>query len=237
MTGESAACQVCLVVLGGSWIWVYIQIIRLGCRDRTFGMPIVAFCGNIAWECYFAFVAPYEPFQRVDDTIWFVLDLFILATIVRYGPREFPLVPRSLFYPLLGVVTAIAFTAMAIFAHALGSKASIYLGFGDTLVMEALFVQLALARRSMRGQSLAIGYVKWIGTAFGCAGYYFFDANVHGTALIALGGVAIFITDGLYVAVLHALRRESRVRAAGIGSGAEQRGGNYGDSVGTAVSS
>ena len=38
------------------WLAAYVLIIRRGLKDRTFGMPIAALCGNIAWEVLFSHV-------------------------------------------------------------------------------------------------------------------------------------------------------------------------------------
>ena len=194
-------------VLGGSWILVYVQIIRLGFRDHIYGMPIVAFCGNIAWEFQFAFVTPYDAFQRTADTIWFILDLFIAWTIIRYGAEQFPGISRRVFHLGLAAAAGLAYWGIFLMAHALGTMASIYTGFGDTLLMEALFIPMALGRRSMKGQSLSIGYLKLLGTPFGCAAYYFFDSQSAGIAVLGWCAIAIFICDAGYVAVLHLIKR------------------------------
>lgn len=198
----------CLAVLGVSWVVVYVTVIRVGLRDRTYGMPIVALCGNLAWELHFAYFAPYEPFQRVDDTIWLLLDLMILGTVVRFGPAEFPLLPRAAFYAMLGGGLVSAFALMRLLTRALGDAASIYTGFGDTLLMSATFIGMALGRGDLRGQSLIfVAYTKWIGTAFGCVAYYFFDSRHSHIAVVGCMGVLIFTFDAAYVAVLHRLRR------------------------------
>jgi hypothetical protein len=196
----------CITILGASWVVVYLAVIRAGFRERTYAMPLVALCGNLAWEFHFAYLAPYEPFQRSADTIWFLLDLAILWTVVRYGPQEFPSLPRFAFYALLGGGMAAAFSLIHLLARALGDSASIYTGFGDTLLMSATFIGMALGRGSLRGQSLLIAYTKWIGTAPGCVAYYFFDDAHPHIALIGCIGVLIFTFDGAYVAVLHHLR-------------------------------
>lgn len=198
--------KICICVLGGSWVLVYAIIIQRGLRDRSYGIPLIALCGNISWEFEFAFVSPYEPFQQIADIVWFCIDLAILWTVVRYGPREFPALSPRAFYALLAVALAAAYSAVRLLTDALGEPASLYIGFGDTLMMSAMFIGMALARGCLRGQSLLLAYTKWIGTAFGCVAYYFFDDEHGRIALIGLGGICIFVFDGIYVALLHRLR-------------------------------
>jgi hypothetical protein len=206
----------CITVLGVSWVVVYLAVIRLGLRDRTYAMPLAALCGNLAWEFQFAYLAPYEPLQRGADTVWFLLDLAIVWTVLRHGPAEFPALPVPAFYLLFGGGIAAALGLMNLLARALGDAASIYTGFGDTLLMSATFVGMALARGDTRGQSLLVAYTKWIGTAFGCVAYYFFD-DAHGhIALIGYIGILIFAFDACYVAVLHRLRSLAARPAAPI---------------------
>ncbi|MFE0104869.1 hypothetical protein [Streptomyces sp. NPDC059009] len=202
--------QFCIAVLGLSWIVVYALIIRLGFRDRTYGMPCVAVCGNLAWEFQFAFVRPYEPFQQAADIVWFTMNLVIVATVVRFGPRQFPGLPAAGFYALFGTGMALAFSGVHLLARELGDMASVYLGFGDTVLMSALFLSMAIGRRTLAGQSLVIAYVKWIGTAVGSVAYWFFDAEHSHVPLIGYGGIAIFVLDAAYVVVLHWLRAQDR---------------------------
>ncbi|TDD98127.1 hypothetical protein [Actinomadura rubrisoli] len=207
---RDALYALCLGVLVVSWVVVYVELIRLGLRDRTFGMPVAALCGNLAWEFQFAWLTPYEPLQQTADIIWFLLDLAILYTIVRFGPAEFPRLPRAAFHVLLGVGLAAALGLVNLLERALGDAASIYIGFGDTLLMSVAFVAMALARGNLRGQSLLVGYCMWIGTAFGSVAYYFFDDAHPRIALVGYTGVLIFVFYAAYVAVLHSLRAAPR---------------------------
>lgn len=199
--------QMCIAVLGVSWLGVYGMVIHRGFRDRSYGMPLIALCGNIAWEFQFAFITPYDAVLQAGCVGWFVLDLLVLWTALRFGPAQFPIVSRLAWFGLLALFIAMAYIGIALLAAALGSAASIYTGFGQTMLMSALFIAMAVHRGSLSGQSLAIGYTKWIGTAFGCVAYYFFDTAHSGIALIGYGGICIFILDGIYVATLYRLRR------------------------------
>lgn len=102
------------------WLGAYALIIRHAFRDRIHAMPVVAMCGNIAWEFILGLgLYPACPVYWVDcpqqimgpvTLLAALLDAFILYTIVRFGReqfRRFPALHR--YFPalvLLGVALA-----------------------------------------------------------------------------------------------------------------------------------
>lgn len=46
------------LISGISWTIVYIELIRRGFLDRTYGMPLFALAFNIAWEFMYALSTP-----------------------------------------------------------------------------------------------------------------------------------------------------------------------------------
>ncbi len=98
----AVAPQISLILqigYGVFWTLVYILIIRLGFREKTFGMPVIALCTNISWEFVFSFVRPHNIPQRYIDVTWFVLDSVILYQVVVFGKSDFINKPARLFYP------------------------------------------------------------------------------------------------------------------------------------------
>src|SRR5689334_13192718 len=72
------------------WLIAYGLIIKRSFQDKTFGMPIAALCGNIAWEILFSNV--YHPdyfLVRIGNSLWVLFDLVILAAALKYGPDDF----------------------------------------------------------------------------------------------------------------------------------------------------
>jgi hypothetical protein len=100
-----------LLMLGSGLCWTvtYLLIIRQGFRDRTYGMPLAAMCANISWEFIFSFVHAPSPIQHGVNLVWFALDVVIVGLLLRYGPREFPELPRPLFYAAVGLGLATSF--------------------------------------------------------------------------------------------------------------------------------
>lgn len=97
---------------GLCWTLAYLLIIRTGLRERTYGMPVVAFCCNISWEFIYGFVRPSSGIQHVVNIVWFLLDCAIGYTVVRFGPEEFPYLPRRVFYGSLIVLLGFAYPAL-----------------------------------------------------------------------------------------------------------------------------
>ena len=71
--------QSIILILGGIfWILTYIFIISKGYKDKTYGMPLLALCANIAWEFIFSFLLPHSPLQLYINYLWFALDVVIV---------------------------------------------------------------------------------------------------------------------------------------------------------------
>ena len=95
----AAMAKVLLLLSPGLfWTLTYVLVIRQGFRDRTYGMPLVALCANISWEFIFSVVRPQPGGAQIVYVVWFCFDVVIAYTALRYGPREFPGLPRSVFY-------------------------------------------------------------------------------------------------------------------------------------------
>ena len=103
----SGVSLVLTLVSGVAWTLVYVDAVRLGLRQRTYSMPLAAFGLNIAWEVLYTglgFAGGSPDVQTWVNLVWACGDMAILYTVVRYGPSEFPDVPRTVFYLFVGLV-------------------------------------------------------------------------------------------------------------------------------------
>ncbi|MFI2235875.1 transmembrane-type terpene cyclase [Streptomyces chrestomyceticus] len=206
---ESPGYYAFLGATGILWVATYVLIIKVSFRDRSYGMPLVALCGNISWEFQYAFVHPYDALQRWACVAWFLFNLVIMATALRFGPSHFPVLPaRRAFYPSFAAVLALAYLGIHLLARYLEHGAGVYTGFAQTFLMSGLFLSMLLSRRSLRGQSLAIAYTKMAGTLCASLAYYAFSAQYRGSLLLAYLCTAILLADVAYVAAVHSLRRK-----------------------------
>lgn len=149
---------------GFFWALTYILIIKRGFQDKTYGVPLVALCANMSWEFTFSFIYPLQIPQLYISIIWFSLDVIVMFTLLRFGPREFPNMPRKLFYIATALVLATALCAVAFITHALGDWDGAYPGWACNLMTSIMFIRMLLRRKSLRGQSVYIALTKMLGS-------------------------------------------------------------------------
>ena len=82
---------------GVFWLLAYLLIIYRGFKDKSYGMPVVALIGNIAWEFIFGLgiesgcpatwsSCPGTVIQ-IRNFIWLLFDFVILYTVLKFGRR------------------------------------------------------------------------------------------------------------------------------------------------------
>ena len=153
------------IVVAVAWTLAYIAIIHRSWRDQTYGMPILAMAANISWEGLFAFVFPTPPVLWYRNLLWFTLDVIIAAQCLRYARQEFTH-PELKARPQLVVFGTLALTCAVVWAFIweFQDLRGWYSGFAMNLLMSVLFVAMLLNRNDIRGQSLYVGLLKWLGT-------------------------------------------------------------------------
>ncbi|PAW85236.1 MAG: hypothetical protein B9S33_10170 [Pedosphaera sp. Tous-C6FEB] len=158
------------------WLAAYVLIVRRGLVDKTFGMPIAALCGNIAWEVLFSHV--YTPDYRLvelGNTAWVLFDLGILWCAWKYAPDDFqnPIAKRWV-RPMIPIGIAAAMWVAVPFVETYKDTQGYFLGWADAFFMSILFIAMLLRRDSVRGQSIWIGITMFLGnlSAFFWVKYY-----------------------------------------------------------------
>jgi len=207
-----------LLLLGVGFFWslAYVLIIRQGFQDRTYGMPLAALCANISWEAIFSFVFPPAVLlQQAIYILWFSLDLVILYQFLRFGPREYPDLPRRTFYAVFGAALVTAFSLVLFISWEFHDLEGNYAAYGQNLLMSVLFIAMLYRRKSLRGQSLGIAVSKMLGTALASLGLFLYADRFRGSALMGFLYVSVFAYDLVYVVKVWAFARE---RATGIAS-------------------
>lgn len=197
-----------LLMLGSGLFWTitYLLIIQRSWRDRSYGMPLVALCANISWECIFSFLLPPQLIQHIVNLIWFVLDAVIFALTIRYGPREFLNLSKRAFYTLLGLALVTSFFAVLLVTLEFHDS-GVYAAFGQNLMMSILFITMLFRRRSLRGQSMSIALCKLLGTACASLAFYLYSVPWHHSVLLPFLYVATFIYDVVYVGMVYVRMR------------------------------
>ncbi|MBE3559230.1 MAG: hypothetical protein IMW89_08400 [Ktedonobacteraceae bacterium] len=194
-----------LLMLGSGIFWTitYILVIRRSFLDRTYGMPLVALCANLSWELIFAFIYPPLISQRIVNLVWLSLDVIVLFLTLRYGPREFPDLSKPAFYTMFSIALLAAFALVLLISLEFHDRSGAYTAFGQNLMMSALFIAMLYRRHSTRGQSLAIGICKLIGTALASLAFYLHSVSFRHSVLLPFLYIAILVFDLFYVVMLY----------------------------------
>jgi hypothetical protein len=188
------------LISGISWSIVYIDLIRRGFKDRTYGMPLFVLALNIAWEFVFAFVTGFRiSVQKIVNVVWFVLDAVIVYTYFKFGRKDFPKEYQKYFIPWSVAAFVLGFAVIYAMAIELGEDwAARYSAFAQNLLMSVLFILMLVRRNNVDGQSMTIAIFKWIGTLAPTIQFY----GQTGSIMILVFGVGCFIYDLIYIWLL-----------------------------------
>jgi hypothetical protein len=109
---------------GVFWLLAYLLIIYRGFKDESFGMPVVALIGNIAWEfifglgiesgCPATWASCPGTVIQIRNFIWLLFDFLILYTVLKYGRRHFTGVLQRFFTPI--VLSSIVVAGLLIYS-------------------------------------------------------------------------------------------------------------------------
>lgn len=198
-------------LVGLFWTAAYVEIAYRGLRDKTYGMPIAALFFNLSWEFYWSFIErpPGQEWlmstaQLVVNVTWLLIDVLILISVLRYGPREFPALSPPAFYGLLAVTAVLTAVINVILTRDFDRKLIVPLVFGSNLMMSALFIAMLLNRGSCRGQSLTIAVNKMTGTVLASIGVLLYapEGLFTDTVLLPALYVGTFVLDLIYMTLL-----------------------------------
>jgi hypothetical protein len=205
------------------WTATYLLIIRIGIRQRTYGMPVAALCANLSWEFIFVFVRPDGLPQLAVNITWLGLDVVVAYTVLRYGPREFPGLPRGVFHGGFAGTLVLAYLGVDLVSRTFDDGGGTYAAFGQNLMMSALFIAMLGARHrlgtrpdgtvdgavALAGQSPAVAATKLIGTALASTASFLDGKHDHAPMLLYLYG-ATAVLDVAYLAAVLTIRRRAR---------------------------
>ncbi|KAI1320139.1 hypothetical protein F5Y16DRAFT_417541 [Xylariaceae sp. FL0255] len=158
----------CKLILGPFWTVAYVLYIKQGFKDKSYGMPMVAVCANIGWELIYGVFYPLSPAETITFVPWFLIDLGIVYTTIKFGSEQWkhaPLVANNLGL-IVGIGSVVSFLThwALIKTCATVEEAAFYSGFGCQVVMGVLCVAQLLHRNHTKGHSWTIWFCRWIGT-------------------------------------------------------------------------
>ena len=198
-----------LLLSGICWSIVYIQLIIVGFKYKTYGMPFIALALNFAWEAIHSYIdlrSNLLSIQTWITLIWFILDIGIVYTYLRYGKKYFPKhTSKKFFMPWTITIFIMSFVIQYYFVVEFRDLGGMYSAFLQNLIMSILFISLLVNRIDIKGQNLTIAINKWIGTL---APTILFGI-INGHKLVLALGIFCSIFDLLYIYFLNGIKKIS----------------------------
>lgn len=191
------------LISGACWTVVYIALIVLGFKQKTYGMPLWALTLNLAWELTYgidALISGPLSLQGIVNNVWAALDVVILVTLLRYGNQYLKVKTQRLFFIQVGTALVVSGIVQVALINYLGVTAgaavSAYL---QNLLMSILFIQMLSERPGVEGQSQIIAVAKFIGTL---APTILLTVQ-RGNYFVLCVGMLCAAFDILYIVLLH----------------------------------
>ena len=195
-----------LILFGvGCYMWVvvyaiYIKEIRAG---KCIGMPVFAACSNFAWEIVWGVIPPSTdmgPLLVWAYRAWFLLDLYIIAGVYRYGSAQMSTPALAKMFKPLVVAAVAMMTVFYYFFKLEGYDTSI----GATsayiaqMFISVLYLLLVFRHQKLVWQSLTVSWLRMIGTGLNTVFLFLHYPDKH--FLLSLGVMSLVI-DNVYLAV------------------------------------
>jgi hypothetical protein len=192
-----------LLLSGICWTIVYIELIHVGFKDKTYGMPFVALALNFAWEALHSYIGLKSNPTNIQSLItltWFLLDIVVVYTYLKYGCKYFlNNTIKKYFVPWTEIIFLMAFVIEYYFVVAFSDLGGLYSAFLQNLIMSILFISMFFNRTDTKGQNLIIAINKWIGTL---APTIVFGV-IRGNKLVLILGIFCSVFDIIYIYFLH----------------------------------
>lgn len=198
--------MVLCIISGLCWSAVYVDSIRTGFKQETYCMPLIALGLNVAWEGIYAytdlFVRQTASLQAIANTVWFFLDLFIVATYFLYSKNECETEMEKRWQIPFGILAIIlCFVIQILFIVEFGDvNGEIYSAYLQNIAMSVAYLYMLNRRRSSIGQTKLIAICKWIGTLAPTL-----IGVIEDNIFIIVTGVICFVLDSLYFYFLWAV--------------------------------
>lgn len=191
------------------WCVTYIECIRIGIKEKTYCMPLLALCMNFCWEALslvdYCLCGGENASTYVLYGAWTILDIGIVVTYIVYGKQEllrdlkrlknrkidgvqFVIYSLGVFFLILAIILTMYYTM---------DNWKMYFVFPNNVIMSILFIVMYYIRGGKRGQSVSIAIAKCIGTL--CATITMILAGqLFG---VVLGGICLLL-DIAYIVIL-----------------------------------
>lgn len=206
-----------MVVCAISNLVVQGLLVRQAFRDRRYALPLVATCATTAWDCLVLFPSPVRvvdftfPLPSAVLMLFPLLDLALVVPLLLFGRADFPRWSKPAWYAIVAGLLALSFVSVYVICRivraAVGDAATV--GWTVTMLsvlIDASFVMMLRARRSLAGQSMTIAVCKPVAMGSATIGFWLFWPGLSSSVAL---GVLVFVDLGLhawYIAAVHRVR-------------------------------
>jgi hypothetical protein len=201
-----------IALCGLGWIIAYIEALRVGFRDKSYGIPFITLALNFTWEIYYTYQG-YLVFGSHVSTyvncIWVLIDVGIIYTYFKYGHQEVKAGKASFYLQSVVFLLACLILQHLAFEQLGVVNGALYGGYFINFLMSFLFVRMYFRRPDLRGQSLLIAIPKCIGTFSTTILFGIIGSNTAGGVHepILYIGLIIFVTDLVYITLVARKRK------------------------------
>ena len=204
--------NILIIISGICWSIVYVDSIRTGFKQKTYCMPLFALGLNIAWEGIYAsmdlFVRQEIGAQAIANTAWFLLDIFIVITFIKYGREEMEgELGKKWFIPWTVLVLAVCVGLQLLFIYEFGDvEGEKYSAYIQNIVMSVAYLYMLNRRKSSKGQTMLIAVCKCVGTLTPTI-----YGTLEGNMFILVTGIICFVFDLMYIYFLHYVKGKEKL--------------------------
>ncbi len=222
------------------WLVTYLLIIRIGFKDRSYGIPLLAICLNITWEVYLSFICPGSSIvcpklaaccvagQEVPicpaaqglslwiARVWFLLDCVIFCQLLVYGKAQqvIPEIKRH-FYVVVALAVVLSAAGQFSFIRFFLDENGTIDAWMILVLMNVLFSFMLFVRPGQQGMSYAAAWTKLLGDLLIAVGLILADAvpapnGSAGFMFFLMGSAVLF--DVLYL-LAFTVRRRAQLEA------------------------
>lgn len=142
------------------WLANYVAVIHKSFQDRTYGMPLMPLCCNIAYEFVYGVIYPPDiPNWPYIFASWLTLNFIVVYAATKFAPNEWahaPLVKRNLPWIFAVSIAGWISAHVALVAHIGQTPAAAWSAWFCQLFLSAGGLCQLIVRGSTRGTSFFI---------------------------------------------------------------------------------
>lgn len=217
-TTDYTPAQLTVFLAGcGLWAVVYILYIRNHRRYGFIEMPVIAAASNFAWEGLwgFRFQTDMGLLLQWGYRLWFILDIYIFAMVLRYGVDQVHLPELKKHYRawIIGIMLVSGVFYYFFQVEGYDTPTGLTSGLIANVLISALYPFMMLRKKDLVGVSTAVAWLKMAGTGLITLFAFMFFAPGEAWFIKTLG-LTVLGLDLYYIWLLADRRRSLIVESS-----------------------